>query len=106
MNWSKLVQKNLIVESNNNINKDKDNSESVNKLEGLNDNEINISNEDIYEYTIKPHIFDEFYDLYIEDKELYGRLNMNDLLQFFESNLNLSNIKNIIEEDDDLELDE
>ncbi len=103
MNWSKLVQKNLIVEQVSSNNKDNVGQLSITES---NNDELNISNEDLYEFIVKPHIFDEFYDFYIEDKELYGRIEVNDLIQFFESNLDLTNIQNILEEDDAIDLNE
>ncbi len=101
MNWSKLVQKNLISNSIENVEvlDIKQNNNDSNLLEN------NISKSDIYDNLIRPYIFDSFYDIYNNNKELFNNVYVNDVLELFEDNIDYDNIE-FFNEDDDNDSDE
>ncbi len=58
MNWSKLVQKNLVSNTNHlDISDNQQNNSDSNIVEN------NIDNTDIYDNLIRPYIFDSCYDI-------------------------------------------
>ncbi len=96
MNWSKLVQKNLVSNTNHlDISDNKQNNSDSNILEN------NIDNTDIYDNLIRPYIFDSFYDIYYKNNELFNNLYLNDIIDLFENYIDYDNIEYFNEEDDD-----